>query len=87
MESEITDYISHTLVSKVELLPLQHDTPLLEYQLLDSLSVLKLVLFLEEAYGINVEELDVVPTNFETIDAICSFVRLKQEQAQSVART
>ena len=52
MEVIINDYINRELVSKPELLPLRLDTPLLEYGLLDSLSILKLVLFLEEQFGI-----------------------------------
>lgn len=83
MESVINDYISRELVTKPELLPLQNDSPLLEYGVLDSLSVLKLALFLEEQFGIAVAPGDLVAEHFETIDAICAYLRT-QQKAQGV---
>lgn len=81
MESVINDYISHELVEKTEHLPLKNDMPLLETGILDSLSVLKLVLFLEERFGIVVNPEELIPENFGTIDAICTYLR-SQQQAQ-----
>ena len=42
------------------------DSDLLEQRILDSLGVLKLVLFLERTFGIQVEDEDVVPENFQS---------------------
>lgn len=75
MESIISAYINRELVSNPELLPLQHDTPLLEAGILDSLSILKLVLFLEEQFGVVVAAEDLIPAHFESIDAICSYLQ------------
>jgi acyl carrier protein len=80
MESMINAYISRELVTKPELLPLRNDSPLLAYGVLDSLSVLKLVLFLEEQFGIAVAPGDLVSEHFETVDAICAYVRAQQAQ-------
>lgn len=79
MESVINDYISHELVEKAEQLPLKNDMPLLETGILDSLSVLKLVLFLEERFGIVVNPEELIPENFGTIDAICTYLRVQQQ--------
>lgn len=78
MESEINTYISSELVGKPELLPLKDDSPLLESGILDSLSVLKLVLFLEQQFGIVVAPEELIPENFETVDAICAYIRTQQ---------
>ena len=83
MESAINAYISRELVSKPELLPLQNDSPLLAYGILDSLSLLKLVLFLEEQFGIVVAPEDLISEHFETIDTICAYLRA-QHQVQEV---
>ena len=48
METIITDYISRELVPDAALLPLADDTSLLDSGILDSLSLLRLVVFLEE---------------------------------------
>lgn len=78
METIINAFISRELVTKPDLLPLQNDSPLLEYGILDSLSLLRLVLFLEEEFGITVDAGDMVPENFETIEAICAYLRTRQ---------
>lgn len=79
MESVINEYISHELVDRPELLPLKNDMPLLKSGILDSLSVLKLVLFLEEQFGVVVDAEALIPENFETINAICVFLRTQQQ--------
>jgi len=79
VESVINDYISRELVSKPELRPLKNDTPLLETDTLDSLSVLRLVLFLEQQFGIVVAPEELIPENFETVEAICAYLRAQQQ--------
>ncbi len=83
MESAINEYISRELVSNPELLPLENDSPLLLSGILDSLSVLKLVLFFHQRFGIIVAPDDVLPEHFETIEAICKYLRT-QHQVQGV---
>ena len=79
MESVINAYISRELVSKPELLPLKNDTGLLECGILDSLALLSLLVFLEENFNIAVDDYEVIPENFNTIEAICAYVRSRQE--------
>jgi len=57
---------------------LKNDTLLLESGILDSLSLLKLVVFLEKRFAVVVREEELVPENFKTIDSICSYIRSKQ---------
>jgi acyl carrier protein len=83
MESIINTYISRELVSKPELLPLKNDSPLLASGILDSLSMLKLVLFLEDHFGIVVAAEDVIPEHFETVNTICAYLHA-QHQVQGV---
>lgn len=85
MESIVTTYISRELISNPDLLPLHKDAPLLESGILDSLSVLKLVLYLEEEFDIVIAAEEVIPEHFETVDAICRFLRA-QHQVQGVQK-
>jgi len=78
IESVIDSYITRELVTKPELLPLRNDSPLIESGILESLSILKLVLFLEKKFEIVVSPAELIPMNFETIDAICVFLRTKK---------
>jgi len=77
MESVINTYISHELMTEPQSATLEHDTPLLDSGIIDSLSLLKLVLFLEKQFGIAVGGQELVPENFATVDAICRFVKSK----------
>ena len=47
---------------------------LLEAGILDSLGVLSLVGFIEQHYGITVTEDEMMPENFDSIEAIAAFV-------------
>jgi acyl carrier protein len=75
LEAVINDYISRELVQDATLLPLANATSLLETGILDSLSLLRLVIFVQEQFGIVVDEVDLVPEHFASVDAICAYLR------------
>jgi acyl carrier protein len=84
MEDAIKAYISTEIVTNPDLLPLDNDLSLMEANILDSVAFLNLVLFLEERFGISVEDTELTRDNFETINIIAAFVR--QKQGAGVAR-
>jgi acyl carrier protein len=55
---------------------------LLESGTLDSVGVLRLVAFLEQAYSIRVGDDDLMPDNFDTLAAISAFVESRQTQTR-----
>ena len=75
MESVINDYVSKELAQDASLLPLGNATSLLETGILDSLSLLRLVMFIQEQFGIAVDDLDLVPEHFASVDTICAYLR------------
>jgi acyl carrier protein len=75
VEAVINEYISKELVQDAGLLPLGNTTSLLETGVLDSLSLLRLVVFIQERFDIVVDDVDLVPENFDTVDAICAYLR------------
>jgi acyl carrier protein len=83
VETVINDYVSRELVQDQSLLPLADDTSLLETGILDSLGLLKLVVFLEERFGIAMGDTDLLPENFATVDAICAYVRARQPEKET----
>ena len=72
METIINDFISRELVQDPALLPLANDTPLLESGILDSLGLLRLVVFLEEQFGITIGDADLLPEKFASVNTICA---------------
>jgi acyl carrier protein len=54
---------------------LTSESSLLESGIVDSLGVLDLVGFIEEQFGIEVQDDDLVPEHFDSIDALTRFVQ------------
>ena len=78
METVVNEYISRELVRDPALLPLGNETSLVETGILDSLGVLRLVLFLEERFGITVGEADLLPQHFASVSAICAYLHARE---------
>jgi acyl carrier protein len=83
VETIINDYISQEL--NPTLMPLANDTPLLESNILDSLSLLELVVFLEDRFGITMSDAELVPENFASVNAICAYLRAREPDKQESA--
>jgi len=86
VETVINDYISREFVQDPALLPLADDTSLLDSGILDSLSLLRLVVFLEERFGVTMGDADLLPENFGSVNAICAFLRAREPGKQGAAR-
>jgi acyl carrier protein len=86
VETVINDYISRELVQDQALLPLADEESLLQSGILDSLSLLRLVVFLEERFGITVGDAELLPENFASVNAICSYIRAREPAKQEVPR-
>ena len=86
METVINDYISRELVQDPALLPLADETSLLETGILDSLSLLRLVVFLEERFGITMGDADLLPENFTSVNTICAYLRAREPGKRQASR-
>jgi acyl carrier protein len=77
LEAVINDFISKELVQDASLLPLDNATSLLDSGILDSLSLLRMVVFIQERFGIAVDDVDLVPENFDSVNSICAYLRTR----------
>lgn len=57
------------------------DESLIEAGVIDSTGVLELVAFLEERFGVDVEDADIVPDNLDSLAAIARYVERKGGKA------
>ena len=55
------------------------DDSLLDSGIIDSLGILEVVQFLESEFGVHVNDEEMMPENFETINGISIFVNSKRE--------
>lgn len=85
VETIINDFISSELVRDPALLPLGDETSLLESGILDSLSFLRLMVFLEERFGIMMGDADLLRDNFASVNTICAYLRARERGHQKAA--
>lgn len=78
IEAEIERFIVDELVEE-DLAQIDPNESLIERGLLDSIAVLRLMAFIEEQFGVTVDEGEVVPDNFETINSLKVFLERKIE--------
>jgi len=52
-------------------------TPLLESHIVDSTGILEIVMFLEDRYGIRIEDNELTPDNLDSIERIASLLKKK----------
>src|SRR6516165_8464359 len=56
---------------------LKDDEPLLKTNIIDSLGSFRMIAFLEETFPLTIEDTDMVPENFQTLNDVESFVASK----------
>lgn len=57
--------------------PLERDVSLLEQGIIDSTGILELIHYLEEHFGVKVQDDELLPENLDTIGNICAFLERK----------
>ena len=58
---------------------LEPDKDLLSSGIIDSMAVMKLVMFLEETFGLEVNDQDIVPENFQDLNSLVEYVEQKKQ--------
>lgn len=58
---------------------LTSDYPLLDRQVLDSLGIFQLVSFLEDEFGVEIDDEELVPEHFGTLGSIAGLVNAKRK--------
>ena len=53
------------------------DTSFLEEGIIDSTGIQELIMFLEEAYGLKIEDDELIPKNFDTLQNVANFIERK----------
>jgi acyl carrier protein len=73
-ETRIRDFLIQDVLYDRQLRDLALDENLIEKGLLDSLSILKVVAFCEEQFGVTIPDQEVVPDNLESVRAMAALV-------------
>jgi acyl carrier protein len=77
IQKEIRKFIANNFMFTEGDSRLKDETSFLEKGILDSTGILEVVSFIEEKYGIKVEDDEMVPENLDSIRNISRFISLK----------
>ena len=78
IEATVENFISKELLFGQSRTQIDPDQDLINSGLLDSVAILRLILFIEEQFGVRIEDGEVLPDNFRTINMVKGFVQAKQ---------
>jgi acyl carrier protein len=81
LEKQIRTYIAQNILFTGNEYPYTDDISFLDQGIVDSMNVLELVNFVEERYGLRVEDRDIVPDNFDSVARLAAYVRNKKQIA------
>ena len=73
----VYQFIQEMFLAGAGLESVQDDESFLENGIIDSTGVMELVAFLEETYGITVEDEELVPENLDSIDNVVAYLERK----------
>jgi acyl carrier protein len=77
IETTIRTYIAENLLFSGNGYPYADDTSFLEEGIVDSMGIMELVMFVDEQFGITVEDEELVPDNFDSVTRLASYIRRK----------
>ena len=78
VEQQIKEYIAKNLLFSDGAFPYSDDASFLEERIVDSMGVMELVSFVEEQFKVKVDDLDVTPENFDSINRLAAYIRGKR---------
>ena len=85
IEALIRTYILDNFLYTDDGEQLDNGDSFLETGIVDSTGVVELVMFVEETFGIEVPDEDVIPENFDSVEALVCYVQQKKEAAVAVS--
>ena len=77
IEETIRTYIAENILFSGNGYPHADDTSFLEEGIVDSMGIMELVMFVDESFGITVEDEELVPDNFDSVSKLAAYIRRK----------
>lgn len=78
IEAQIRQYINDSILFSDDTIQYTDTDSLLAEGIVDSVGVMDLVLFVEQAFSVSVDDRDITPDNFDSIERLAGYIRGKQ---------
>lgn len=85
VEKEVRDFILENFLFGDESRMPEMTESLLEADLIDSTGILELVAYLEQHFGLQIADAEIVPANLDSVASICAFVTSKSMTSAKLA--
>ncbi len=79
IKEQIRQYLAQNFLFSNNGLDLKDDASFLEEGIVDSTGVLEMVMFVEETFNIEVNDDEIVPDNFDSVNALAAFIARKRQ--------
>jgi acyl carrier protein len=76
---QIRRYFSENHYAGADIAHVRDDDSLLDRGLIDSAGILDVVAFIEDAFGVRVDDAEITPENFDSIDGMADFIDRKRQ--------
>ena len=77
IEEKIRGFIAENILFSDNGYPHADDTSFREDGIVDSMGIMELVMFVDESFGIAVEDEELVPDNFDSVSRLAAYIRQK----------
>jgi acyl carrier protein len=77
VREKIRSYVADNLLFSSNGYQFDDNTSFLDEGIVDSTGVVELVLFLEESFGFSVEDNEIVPDNFDSVNRLTTYIQHK----------
>jgi len=81
VEKKLRDYILDNYLFTDEQSALENDDSFLKKGILDSTGILEVIYFIEDEFGIKVDDEEMLPENLDSVNKIVAFISKKQAAA------
>ena len=77
IKESIRAYIAENILFSDNGYPYADDASFLEEGIVDSMGIMELVMFVDERFGVTVEDEELVPDNFDSVSKLAAYIQSK----------
>jgi len=78
IETQVRDYLVENVLFSDGNFDYDDDASFLEAGIIDSVGIIDMVLFIEETFAIKIEDSEITPEHFDSVNKLANYIRAKQ---------
>ena len=78
IEAQIRDYLTENVLFSDGPFGYDDNASFLEEGIIDSVAIMDIVMFVEETFTITIEDHEIIPDHFYSVNRLASYIRVKQ---------